>query len=68
MSTFDEERGNRYLRFSYAGTHADVVEAARRLQAWPRLKQRMGVSGVSGSRFERSKAGLARRCRDTRQT
>lgn len=38
---FDEERGHRYLRFSYAGTHADIVEAARRLQAWPRLKQRM---------------------------
>lgn len=39
---FDEERGHRYLRFSYAGTHADIVEACRRLQAWPRLKQRMG--------------------------
>lgn len=39
---FDEERGHRYLRFSYAGTHADIVEACRRLQAWPRLRQRMG--------------------------
>jgi len=38
---FDEERGHCYLRFSYAGTHADITEAARRLQAWPRLKQRM---------------------------
>ncbi len=29
---FDAERGNRYLRFSYAGTTADMAEAARRLQ------------------------------------
>lgn len=38
---FDEERGSRYLRLSYAGTHTDIVEAVRRLHAWPRLKQRM---------------------------
>ena len=31
---FDAQRGNRYLRFSYAGTTADMAEAARRLQAW----------------------------------
>lgn len=31
---FDAERGNRFLRFSYAGTTADMAEAARRLQAW----------------------------------
>jgi aspartate/methionine/tyrosine aminotransferase len=31
---FDSERGNRYLRFSYAGTTADMAEAARRLQSW----------------------------------
>lgn len=31
---FDAERGNRYLRFCYAGTTADMAEAARRLQAW----------------------------------
>ena len=35
---FDEERGNRYVRFSYAGTTADMIEAAHRLQAWTRLK------------------------------
>jgi aspartate/methionine/tyrosine aminotransferase len=31
---FDAEHGNRYLRFSYAGTTADMAEAARRLQVW----------------------------------
>ncbi len=31
---FDAERGNRYLRFCYAGTTADMAEGARRLQAW----------------------------------
>ena len=36
---FDESRGNRYLRFSYAGTESDMAEAARRLKAWPRLKR-----------------------------
>ncbi len=34
---FDEERGARYLRFSYAGTTEAVSEACRRLLAWPRL-------------------------------
>jgi aspartate/methionine/tyrosine aminotransferase len=31
---FDADRGNRFLRFSYAGTTADMAEAARRLQDW----------------------------------
>ena len=31
---FDAERGRRYLRFCYAGTTADMAEAARRLKAW----------------------------------
>lgn len=31
---FDAERGHRYLRFCYAGTTADMAEAARRLKAW----------------------------------
>jgi aspartate/methionine/tyrosine aminotransferase len=31
---FDAERGNRFLRFSYAGSTADMTEAARRLRAW----------------------------------
>lgn len=31
---FDAERGNRFLRFSYAGTTADMAEAARRLKEW----------------------------------
>jgi aspartate/methionine/tyrosine aminotransferase len=31
---FDAERGHRYLRFCYAGTASDMVEAARRLEAW----------------------------------
>jgi aspartate/methionine/tyrosine aminotransferase len=31
---FDEARGNRFLRFSYARTTTDMAEAARRLVAW----------------------------------
>ncbi len=31
---FDAERGNSFLRFSYAGTTADMAEAARRLKEW----------------------------------
>ena len=31
---FDAGRGNRFLRFSYAGTNADMAEAARRLKDW----------------------------------
>ncbi len=31
---FDPERGNRYLRFSFAGPEAEMAEAARRLKAW----------------------------------
>lgn len=31
---FDPVRGQRFLRFSYAGTTADMAEAARRLIAW----------------------------------
>ena len=34
---FDAERGGRYVRFCYAGTTADMAEAARRLQGWARL-------------------------------
>jgi aspartate/methionine/tyrosine aminotransferase len=37
---FDAERGNRYVRFCYAGTTADMAEAARRLAGWRRLSQR----------------------------
>jgi aspartate/methionine/tyrosine aminotransferase len=33
---FDPGRGRAYVRFSYAGTEADMVEAARRLKAWRR--------------------------------
>ncbi len=31
---FDPARGNRTLRFSFAGPEAEMAEAARRLQAW----------------------------------
>ncbi len=31
---FDPERGNRYLRFSFAGPEAEMAEATRRLKAW----------------------------------
>ena len=37
---FDAERGSRYVRFCYAGTTADMAEAARRLKGWSRLKTR----------------------------
>jgi aspartate/methionine/tyrosine aminotransferase len=36
---FDAERGQRYLRFSYAGTTADMAEGARRLKEWSRSRQ-----------------------------
>ncbi len=36
---FDAERGNRYLRFCYAGTTQDMAEGARRLQAWSRARR-----------------------------
>lgn len=31
---FDPARGNRYLRFSFAGREAEMAEAAKRLQGW----------------------------------
>ena len=37
---FDAERGRRHVRFCYAGTTADMAEAARRLAGWSRLRQR----------------------------
>jgi aspartate/methionine/tyrosine aminotransferase len=38
---FDTERGGRFVRFCYAGTTADMAEAARRLKGWSRLKTRV---------------------------
>ena len=38
---FDAERGSRYVRFCYAGTTADMAEAARRLRGWSRLETRI---------------------------
>jgi aspartate/methionine/tyrosine aminotransferase len=35
---FDEGRGRRYIRFSYAGSTEQMGEAARRLQKWGRLQ------------------------------
>lgn len=35
---FDEVRGRRFIRFSYAGTTAEMAEAAERLKGWARLK------------------------------
>ena len=37
---FDAERGSRYVRFCYAGTTADMAEAARRLRAGAVCKTR----------------------------
>jgi aspartate/methionine/tyrosine aminotransferase len=36
---FDEARGSRFIRFSYAGATADMVEAVQRLVRWERLKR-----------------------------
>jgi aspartate/methionine/tyrosine aminotransferase len=36
---FDAERGNRFLRFSYARTNADMAEAARRLIVWAQRRR-----------------------------
>ena len=35
---FDEGRGRRYMRFSYAGSTERMAEAVRRLQRWGRLQ------------------------------
>jgi len=35
---FDPGRGRRFVRFSYAGSTAQMAEAARRLQGWARLQ------------------------------
>jgi aspartate/methionine/tyrosine aminotransferase len=37
---FDAGRGSRYVRFCYAGTTADMAEAARRLKGWRGLELR----------------------------
>ena len=37
---FDEARGNRFMRFSYSGTTADMAQAVRRLANWPRLQRK----------------------------
>jgi len=31
---FDREEGHRYVRISYAGSHADIVKAVERLRRW----------------------------------
>ena len=36
---FDPARGGRFVRFSYAGSTAEMAEAVQRLQVWPRLKR-----------------------------
>ena len=36
---FDEARGQRFVRFSYAGSTSDMREGARRLMGWQRLKR-----------------------------
>ncbi|MDQ8699296.1 aminotransferase class I/II-fold pyridoxal phosphate-dependent enzyme [Hyphomicrobium sp. LHD-15] len=35
---FDEARGRHFLRFSYAGTEADIREGANRILSWSRLR------------------------------
>ena len=35
---FDEQRGQRFVRFSYSGATAQMAEAARRLKSWHQLK------------------------------
>lgn len=36
---FDDARGNRFVRFCYAGTAADMAEGARRLVAWSHARR-----------------------------
>ena len=36
---FDEARGDRFVRFSYSGTTADMAEAVERLRGWSRLRR-----------------------------
>jgi len=43
---FDAERGNRYVRFCYAGTTKDMAEAAHRLRTWRRLTARASSSSA----------------------
>jgi aspartate/methionine/tyrosine aminotransferase len=38
---FDAEQGSRYVRFCYAGSTADMAEAARRISGWSRLRARV---------------------------
>ena len=33
---FDVARGNAYMRFSFAGSEADIAEAMQKLRAWSR--------------------------------
>jgi aspartate/methionine/tyrosine aminotransferase len=33
---FNHTRGNRYMRFSFAGTEADIIEGVERLARWLR--------------------------------
>jgi aspartate/methionine/tyrosine aminotransferase len=42
---FDEARGSRFIRFSCAGTTADMAEAVRRLGAW-RCQLSAGANSV----------------------
>jgi aspartate/methionine/tyrosine aminotransferase len=37
---FDAAQGSRYVRFCYAGTTAEMAEAARRIGGWRRLSMR----------------------------
>jgi aspartate/methionine/tyrosine aminotransferase len=43
---FDAERGHHYVRLCYAGSTADMAEAARRLKGWPRLKASLPNPGA----------------------
>ena len=49
---FDPARGARTLRFSYAGSTADIAEGLRRLAAWARaLSERHGPALVPARPF-----------------
>ena len=39
ITTFAAGRGSRFLRFSYAGSTADMADAAARLQRWDALQR-----------------------------
>ena len=63
---FDAERGNRFIRFCYAGTTAKMAEAVRRLRGWSAsARKRAHADGIAmpprsgGARIDATVAPIA---------